>query len=258
MDLCISLTFFTKRIMKRANFLFIAFVFTACCTVGLNAQNTNINLVGAWQRGPDENRIIWINSEKHFAAVVYNVKENKFLGTCGGTWKVEGNMFVEVHEFNTMKAEIIGKELRNKIEISDGKLIFKMKEGDEEWTRIDDGGPGKLAGAWVITGRVNDGQVRKMTPGARKTIKILSGTRFQWVAYNSETKEFFGTGAGRYTTENGKYVETIDVFSRDNSRAGMKLEFNFSIEDGDWHHNGLSSKGEPVNEIWTKREKLGI
>jgi hypothetical protein len=38
----------------------------------------------------------------------------------------------------------------------------------------------------------------------------------------------------------------------------MKLEFNFSLEDGDWHHNGLSSKGEPVNEIWTKREKLGL
>ena len=244
--------------MKRSNFLFLVFVVTGCCTVDLKAQNAEINLVGAWQRGPEVNRIIWINSEKHFAAVVYNVKENKFLGTCGGTWKVEGNVFVEVHEFNTMKAEIIGKELRNNIEISDGKLIFKMKQGDEAWTRIDDGGPGKLAGAWVITGRVNDGQVRKMTPGARKTVKILSGTRFQWIAYNSETKEFFGTGAGHYTTENGKYVETIDVFSRDNSRAGMKLEFNFSIEDGDWHHNGLSSKGEPVNEIWTKREKLGI
>jgi hypothetical protein len=258
MAICISLTFFTKIIMKRARFLFIVFVFTACSTVGLRAQNTNINLVGAWQRGPEENRIVWINSEKHFAAVVYSVKENKFLGTCGGTWKVEGNTFVEVHEFNTMKDDIIGKELRNSIEIRDGKLIFKMKEGEEEWTRMDDGGPGKLAGAWVITGRVNDGQVRKMTPGARKTMKILSGTRFQWIAYNSETKEFFGTGAGTYTTENGKYVETIDVFSRDNSRAGMKLEFNFSIENGDWHHNGLSSKGEPVNEIWTKREKLGI
>ena len=244
--------------MKRTSFLFISIVFTACCTVGLKAQNTNINLVGAWQRGPEENRIVWINSEKHFAAVVYNVKENKFLGTCGGTWKVEGNVFVEVHDFNTMKAEIIGKELRNIIEIRDGKLTFKMKQGDEEWTRIDDGGPGKLSGAWIITGRVNDGQLRKMTPGARKTMKILSGTRFQWVAYNSVTKEFFGTGAGHYTTENGKYVETIDVFSRDNSRAGLKLEFNFSIKDGEWHHNGLSSKGEPVNEIWTKREKLGI
>jgi hypothetical protein len=133
-----------------------------------------------------------------------------------------------------------------------------MKEGDEDWTRIDNGGPGQLAGAWLITARVDDGQVKKRTPGPRKTMKILSGTRFQWIAYNSETREFSGTGAGTYTTMNGKYVETIDVFSRDNSRVGMKLEFDYSIKDGEWHHSGLSSKGEPVNEIWTKREKLGI
>lgn len=244
--------------MKRRSLFFLSLAFIACSAVALNAQDSDLNLVGAWQRGPEENRIVWINSEKYFAAVVYNVKENKFLGTCGGTWRVEGNSFVEVHEFNTMKPELIGQELRNTIAVNGSKLVFKMKEGDEEWTRIDDGTPGKLAGAWLITGRVTNGQVNKRTPGPRKTMKILSGTRFQWIAYNSETKEFSGTGAGTYTTENGKYVESIDVFSRDNSRVGMKLEFEYSIEDGEWHHKGTSSKGEPINEIWTKREKLGI
>jgi hypothetical protein len=237
--------------------LIIALTFAAFST-RVEAQSSNPNLVGAWQRGPEENRIIWINSEKHFSALVYNLKENKFLGTCGGTWKVEGNTFLEVHEFNTMKPELIGKELKNTIDFMDGKLVFKLKEGDEEWTRMDDGTPGKLAGAWIITGRINDGQVSRRTPGARKTMKILSGTRFQWIAYNSETREFFGTGAGTYTTVDGKYVEHIDVFSRDNSRAGAKLEFEYSIQDGEWYHKGTSSKGEPLNEIWTKREKLGI
>ena len=227
-------------------------------SVNLYGQNKSIDLKGAWQRGPEENRIVWINSEKHFSAAVYNLKENKFLGTCGGTWKLDGNTFVEVHEFNTMKPELIGKELKNEVELKNGKLVFKMKDQDEEWTRIDDGTPGKLAGAWVITGRVRDGQVRKMTPGARKTMKILSGTRFQWIAYNSETKEFSGTGGGTYTTENGKYVEHIDLFSRDSSRVGMRLEFDFSLEDGHWHHKGRSSKGDSVDEIWTKRETLGI
>lgn len=238
--------------------LFLSLAFAACWAIDLKAQEADNNLLGAWQRGPEENRIVWINSEKFFAAIVYNVKENKFLGTCGGTWKVEGNTFVEVHEFNTMKPELIGKELRNAIEVKEGRLVFKIKEGDEEWTRIDDGSPGKLAGAWLITGRVNNGQISRRTPGPRKTMKILSGTRFQWIAYNSETKEFSGTGAGTYTTVNGKYVESIDVFSRDNSRVGMKLEFEYSLEDGEWHHKGTSSKGEPLNEIWTKREKLGI
>ena len=244
--------------MNIRRLLFLCLAFAACMAIDLKAQETDINLVGAWQRGPEENRIVWINSEKYFAAVVYNLNENKFLGTCGGTWRVEGDTFVEVHEFNTMKPELIGKELRNTIGMREGRLVFKIKQGDEEWERIDDGSPGKLAGAWLITGRVNDGQVSRRTPGPRKTMKILSGTRFQWIAYNSETKEFSGTGAGTYTTVNGKYVENIDVFSRDNSRVGMKLEFEYSLEDGEWHHKGTSSKGEPLNEIWTRREKLGI
>ena len=244
--------------MNLRHILFLGLAIAACLAVDLKAQETNINLVGAWQRGPEENRIVWINSEKYFAAVVYNLNENKFLGACGGTWRVEGNTFVEVHEFNTMKPELIGKELRNTIGMREGNLVFRIKEGDEEWIRIDDGSPGKLAGAWLITGRVNNGQVNRRTPGPRKTMKILSGTRFQWIAYNSETKEFSATGAGTYTTVNGKYVESIDVFSRDNNRVGMKLEFEYSLEDGEWHHKGNSSKGEPINEIWTKREKLGI
>lgn len=38
----------------------------------------------------------------------------------------------------------------------------------------------------------------------------------------------------------------------------MSLEFDFTLEDGQWHHKGASSKGEPVNEIWTQRQALGI
>ena len=103
-----------------------------------------------------------------------------------------------------------------------------------------------------------DGKIEKGTPGARKTMKILSGTRFQWIAYNNETKEFFGTGGGTYTTANDKYTESIEFFSRDSSRVGAKLEFDFSLIEGDWRHRGKSSKGDPIDEIWSKREKIGI
>jgi hypothetical protein len=100
--------------------------------------------------------------------------------------------------------------------------------------------------------------MQEITPGARRTMKILSGTRFQWIAYNTDTKEFFGTGGGTYTTEKGKYTENIQFFSRDNSRVGQSLEFDFSLEDGNWRHKGLSSKGDPIDEVWTKRERLGM
>ena len=73
-------------------------------------------------------------------------------------------------------------------------------------------------------------------------MKILSGTRFQWIAYNVDTKEFFGTGGGTYTTVDGKYTENIEFFSRDATRVGASLTFDYSLPDGEWRHQGSSSK----------------
>jgi hypothetical protein len=215
-------------------------------------------MLGAWQSGSDDKLTVWISAEKYFSAAVYSRKDNTFLGTCGGTWRIEGDELVEVHEFNTLETDQVGKELRSKLSLDGNKLTVGTDAKKEVWTRVDDNTPGKLAGAWLITGRVQDGEVRNRTPGARKTMKILSGTRFQWIAYNSETKEFFGTGGGTYTTKNGKYTETIAFFSRDAARVGASLEFDYSIEEGRWHHKGFSSKGDPMHEVWTTREMLGI
>ena len=64
-----------------------------------------------------------------------------------------------------------------------------------------------------------------------------------------------GTGGGTYSTVNGKYKENIEFFSRDDSKSGLKLEFDYEIIDGDWNHKGFSSKGDPLHEIWEKRQK---
>ena len=56
-------------------------------------------------------------------------------------------------------------------------------------------------------------------------------------------------------SENGKYVENIEFFSRDSTRVGHSLEFDFEIKEGDWHHKGFSSKGDPKYEIWTQRQE---
>lgn len=228
---------------------FVLIISSAC-----QAQSLKIN--GAWESGPDENHITMIVTDRYFSAAVYNKKNNSYIGTCGGSWRMENNQFIEVHEFNTMKPEWIGTEQKSEVLLKADKLFFKTSEGAEEFSRIDNGNPGQLAGAWLITGRITDKVLEKRTPGPRKTMKILSGTRFQWIAYNHETKEFFGTGGGSYTTENGKYTENIDFFSRDNSRVGAKLQFDFSLDDSDWRHSGLSSKGEPIDEVWTNREKI--
>ena len=89
----------------------------------------------------------------------------------------------------------------------------------------------------------------------RKTLKILAGGRFQWIAYDTSKKGFYGTGGGTFTALDGKYIENIEFFSRDSNTVGKSLEFNYEIKEGDWHHKGFSSKGDPKYEIWTKRKQ---
>lgn len=111
-----------------------------------------------------------------------------------------------------------------------------------------------LDGHWLMSGRVRNGKTSlRDTTGPRKTLKILFNGNFQWIAFNTETFNFFGTGGGTYTAENNTYTEHILFFSRDATRVGASLEFKYALIDGAWHHKGLSSKGKPIYEIWKQR-----
>ena len=62
-------------------------------------------------------------------------------------------------------------------------------------------------------------------------MKILFGTRFQWIAYSSETRAFLATDTGTFSTVDGKYNEHIEFFSRDGSLSGTTLEFDYELID---------------------------
>ena len=59
-------------------------------------------------------------------------------------------------------------------------------------------GENALAGNWRMSGRKNGDQFTENPLRARRTYKLLTGTRFQWMAINIETGEFSGTGGGTY------------------------------------------------------------
>ena len=50
------------------------------------------------------------------------------------------------------------------------------------------------------------------------------------------------------------YTEVIQFFSRDDSRVGAELDFQYERQGNDWHHQGKNSRGEPMYEIWALRE----
>lgn len=247
-----------KRYIKRI----AAFAIAALFLIGLSdvqAQGKAVNMVGAWQTELDGNEVTLICSDQFFSAAIYSVAGKRFVGTLGGSYRIENDAFVGTYEFNTMNPEQVGESLRSPIlDHKKGSLVLEHDGQRHTFKQLDDGTPGKLAGAWLITGRMQRGEMSKLTPGARRTMKILSGTRFQWIAYNVETREFSGTGGGTYTTKDGKYTEHIEFFSRDGSRVGASLSFDFALEDGNWRHKGLSSRGDPIDEVWTKREKIKL
>ncbi|MEQ8364724.1 MAG: membrane or secreted protein [Cyclobacteriaceae bacterium] len=243
------------KILKFATLFMIGLMATAFGYKPLNKPlQKNAQLIGAWEyKGADGTMGMWIITEKHFSVTFYSA--NEFQYTEGGTWSTTSkDKMGFTWEYHTRNASLVGETKEHDVALKGKKLTM----AGTEWTRIDNGSPGALAGAWLITGRYVDGEMSERTPGVRRTMKILSGTKFQWIAYNVETKEFFGTGGGSYTTNDGKYTENIEFFSRDNSRVGASLQFDFKIENGKWRHSGKSSKGDPLDEVWTKRDVLGI
>ena len=235
--------------MKKILFLII-YIFL------ININNSQ-SLIGAWERnhisenGTDLKSVV-IFSDGFQAISTYESKTGKFIYSNGGTWKLEGNNMTEIVEFDTKNSERVGSEIKFQINLNNNSLSIIGSE--MEFKKIDDGSPGDLSGAWLMSGRVRNGQKQlRDTNRPRKTMKILSGTRFQWIAYNTETKKFMGTGGGTYTTKNGNYNENIEFFSRDNSKSGLKLKFDYEIIDNQWNHKGFSSKGDPLHEIWISR-----
>jgi len=218
--------------------------------------NSNKDLQGAWTSSfTDEDgekiKVTTIVMDGYLAETFYTFKTNKFIRTYGGSWTVHKDTIILTTEFSSSDSATVGTSRNIIFELKGDSMTFKNDE--KIWTRIDHGESGDLAGAWLFSGRVVDGKTNRRKNGPRKTMKILSKTRFQWIAYNTETGKFSGTGGGTYTANNGNYTEQIEFFSRDNSRVGASLSFNYEIIENEWHHSGMSSKGKPIYEIWSPR-----
>src|SRR5699024_3056704 len=169
--------------------------------------------------------------------------------TYGGTYQLEDKKLQIKTEFDDLNPAQIGKEIIEKIEFSqDG---FTDEKGIK-WKKQQEN-PQELDGLWKISGREKDKEFIPIDhSGSRKTIKLLKDGYFQWIAIEPDEKQFFGTGGGKYSFKDGKYTESILFFSKDNSRVGAELNFSGEIKNGDWHHTGKSSKGDPIHEIWIK------
>ncbi|MFT3750887.1 MAG: hypothetical protein QM768_21415 [Agriterribacter sp.] len=208
-------------------------------------------LNGAWYATDNNNTTSLLISDGYCMITTYDKEGKRFVNTWGGSFTVANNQVKLKVEFNSDDKTQVGKSQAYTYSIQDNTLITDGNGERTEWKRVDDG-KSPLAGNWRITQRKQNDKIADIPLRPRRTLKLLTGTRFQWAAINIETGEFSGTGGGTYTFANGKYTEHIEFFSRDNSRVGTSLSFDGKVESGNWIHSGLSSTGQPMYEIWSR------
>ena len=227
------------------NFLFFIFIISSFSN---GIENTS------WIRVDNGIYELRIYSDKYFALSKYNLDSKEFISTMGGSYSLEDGYY-EVLEFNSMDSSTVGDTIfYSNIKIKMKNDSGNMKIDGKEFSKNID--KNQLSGSWLMSGIERRGEMRMRDVNRpRKTLKMLAGGRFQWIAYDTSKKGFYGTGGGTFSAVDGKYVENIEFFSRDSNTVGKSLEFDFEIKEGDWHHRGFSSKGDPKYEIWTQRKQ---
>lgn len=210
---------------------------------------------GAWKsQEPTGSTSMLIVADNYLAIASFGLLNKYFERSEGGPFTMSGDQMTYTPEFNSSDTAKIGVPIIFTVTKKDNILTLKYEEA-MVWMKVDEAASAPMAGAWHITEKAQGGQgdlVAIHQEGTRKTLKLLSATRFQWFAIDPAVKGFYATGGGTYTAQNGKYTENIQFFSKDNNRVGSSLKFDWKLDNGRWDHSGKGSDGKPIHEIWEK------
>jgi len=210
--------------------LLFCIAFLLFLPVGLIAQ------VFHFSDGEQNHRIFMDDS--YLIETGYQQKDGAFAFTRGGFYQKTEKAIEVTFEFNSNYAQ---------------DSLKRLSYTGQDWRKVSNTDQA-LEGKWLMAGRVKpQGEQRRDLSRSRKTMKLLLDGYFQWTAFDTASMRFMGSGGGTYTAQDGNYVETLEYFSRDNSKVGKVLPFEFSLKENDWYHKGLNSKGQSMHEIWQKR-----
>lgn len=205
---------------------------------------------GAWKsQEPTGSTSTLIVTDNYMIIASYSVLNKSYERTEGGPFTIKGDQMTYTPEFNPSDTAKVGIPIVYTVTMKDGILTLKYDEA-MVWMKIDDGGNSAFTGAWKVSDK--EGDLKPQLTGTRKAVKLVSGTRYQWIVFDTVEKIFYKTGGGTYTSKNGKYTERIEFLSSDNNRVGTTQVFDSKLENGVWDYKGTNTAGKPIHEIWEK------
>ena len=290
--------FFLVQKMKKINsylsVLLIGSIFLTCSTPdeSATAELVKEDLIGSWRliktieighedstnrRDGEEKYYIKHVNNTHFIWSEYDRKSDQLLGTGGGTYTLEGNIYTEDIQFYFPSgSNELGQAIPFRAEMEDGiwhhtgyaKLFEFDPETaevvfvdsaiiDELWERIEvapeDDTNGKLLGTWIMLNyKEPSDSTWNEQPSFVRDLKILTPTHFTWISYNTGADEMYRLGGGTYSVSNDTYRENIQYwYPHDPGVIGISADFEWSIDEDDhWEINAGFKGPIPVHEIW--------
>lgn len=170
-------------------FLFVLSSLSLVTVQGIAQGGNSLN--GAWKADEGDQKAVLLFQDGYFTHTVYTDKA--FLYSYGGPYTLaDGHIDVDV-EFNSREANGETNPLRHvktAFELKGNQLALNLEGKKVSWERLD-GSDAPLAGVWQITDRLEDGTIVPIQrSGTRKTLKMLTVTRFQWFAIDPATRLF--------------------------------------------------------------------
>ncbi len=234
---------------------YFALIFSLVLGFGTNAQILN----GAWRLvekngKPVEYEAIKLYSNSYFTYAAYEKDSGQFMEAKGGTYTLNNFSYKEHLDIDSNEPKHSGTT-REYLNVLDNKqlTLTNLITGDKEkWVKFDEADNYEMAFCWRIHKKKDEGDAewRTIEYRPRKTLKMITNSRYQVLALNSETGQFVGSSGGSWSGSSKDYIENVEFFSKDQSNVGKSLEFKRTFDKGLWLHTGKTTKGEDMMEKW--------
>jgi len=288
----------------KIQFLFagmILLIFSACSTNNDSesaGQTEAINLEGSWEITEkidhDGGKTEWEPfgagliyqkhlTQTHFTWVGYDPEIDEIVGAGGGSYSLDGNVYIEhIEFFHPVSEGYLGQSIVFEAELKGDTwyhkgstplvefdpevgevVVFDTTNIEEKWVKLGGSAENKnFIRTWNLISYKEDPEgTYDSHPDFVGYMKLITPSHFVWIQYNSGDNggEIIRLGSGTWSFDGTNYVENINLWHpKGSNQIGTSVTFDYRFEEGKWFHfgyvkqveNGVAIDSSFVDEIW--------
>lgn len=234
---------------------------------------------GKWISHPDEITFQKHISGGHFTWFMFNNDTKKMLGMGGGTYEIDdrGKYVENLDFFYPSGSDELGQSIPFDVKMKGKKwyhtgyakvmdvgldgstIVVDSVKIEEIWTPIKPNhSQQELIGSWeLLKSKYSETVGYEVTPEVITHIKIVTGSHFVWIKYDSAGDRIFAAASGETAYKNGLYTENVSMSYPTDDLMGMNTGFNCEMQGSLWklyaEIDNPEGQNWVIDEFWTPR-----